>query len=251
MNNVSKLQASLLSEIFNPQYKSIFESQGMAIYRANLRATAVRALEITFPTIAALLGKQNFAEMSERLLIEFPSSEGDWGVWGEHLPELLSNPSISTRQPYLADCAKLDYISHLTIRSMEHVVEMESLQLLETAEPEQIHVSLAPSLSLLEAVYPVDDIRRAHTLDEPGRACRIKSILAEKANSDPFYFACFQYNFEVVILRLNATEWYWLSLIQNYSLGEALDLIRSTPFSFEQWLASSIKAGMLHRFVCE
>lgn len=82
---------------------------GLSAYRTNALAHAARALRIQFPTVADLLGDAAFQALCTRYWYGWPPTRGDLAWLGETLPECLEQQDELKCQPWLADCARLDW----------------------------------------------------------------------------------------------------------------------------------------------
>ena len=108
---VAQQQQTLISAIFPSADSEVidkFDPRGMAIYRNNLLATAQQALAISFPTVLTLIGEGLFNYASRELLISSPPKHGDWALWGDDFPSLLTNLAQLSDYPFVADIAQVD-----------------------------------------------------------------------------------------------------------------------------------------------
>ena len=121
-------QQHLVNAIFNRSSNSSqqsdsesfgFEEEGLEIYRRNLKTSAVRALQISYPTVLKLVGDELFAYAVERLLKIDPPSSGDWGLWGDTFPELLETLTALNEFPYVIDIARIDFFMHIQGREKD------------------------------------------------------------------------------------------------------------------------------------
>lgn len=254
MPNVLNTQQALLHAIFrqtpspiSPELELSEDNQGLAIYRNNLRATAAQALTITFPTVEALMGEELMGLAAEKLLATAPPHQGDWAQWGSELANILEDVSALDDYPFIPDCARLDYLCHQLVREADHALEADSLGLLESEDPDNIRVELAPSLHLMRSEFPIAGIRSAHKLAGDERAQRLAEVVRD-SEEDGYYLACFRNGFEVAVTPLSNTEYQWLQLLKDHSLGAALGKIDLEAFSFEPWLISSIPNNLIYRF---
>jgi hypothetical protein len=109
VDNSVTLQNALLKAIFANDAEDAalgFQNnhRGLRVYRANLRATALQALTISFPTVAELVGPDILRYTSNKLLQLSPPQHGNWARWGEQLPEILAAIPELDAFPFVADC---------------------------------------------------------------------------------------------------------------------------------------------------
>lgn len=245
MNDLQTIQNKLLKDIFAAKPTNQFEKRGLDVYRTNLRATATRALSITFPTLIKLIGEPLIAHVAEKLLISTPPNEGNWSVWGDQLPDLLATlPSLS-EFPFVKDVAELDYNCHQMVRKANATVDFQSLRLMGLHAPEKLFITCNPQLIIMVSEYPLIEIRKAH---EHPTENNIKAMHLAIANKVPLYYlACYRNNFEVVIQHLSKIEYEWLVAIRKMSLGDALTAFHNKEFSFQIWLEGAIKNNLLYK----
>lgn len=244
MSSLSALQNQLLAEIFSPQESNHFDSAGLAIYRANLRATALNALTITFPTVAQLVGEEMMTHAAEILLKQHPPYQGDWAVWGEQFASVLGGISALDDYPFIPMSAELDYHCHQLIRQADIVPDHSSLRLLQVHEPNELALVLSPGLQLIESEYPIAAIRQAH---QQASAEQRSAALQEAFNTDRDRqdTACFRDGVEVRIETLSREDFLFTKALLQHSLGVALDQMNNTTFDFQNWLLFAIRSNLL------
>ena len=248
MNKLVIRQQQLIQAIFTETDAHDFDQQGLMVYRNNLRATATQALSITFPTVHALIGDELFTYAAQQLLDLHPPHHGDWAQWGDALPKVLSKIYALKEYPFVTDCARLDYVYHLLIRAADHQMDMNSLQLLNTHDPDEIKVELAPNLKLMESIYPLTDIRAAHKLPKTEQQAAFAAAIQTQSSEHTYYFICHRNGYDVVVRAVSGQEYQWYQLLATHSLGEALSLMDTSTFSFEKWLLSSIQSNVIRKF---
>lgn len=245
MRELKTIQNQLLTDIFSRQPTSEFEARGLEVYRANLRATASKALQITFPTVLELIGEELISHAAEELLVVSPPDTGDWAVWGAQLPYLLSTLPALADYPFVIDVAELDYHCHQIMRSANAAVDYQSLMLLNSHQPEMLHIACNPQLVLMASEYPIVEIRRAHTHPSKANSALLKSAM--KSDTDQHFLTCYRDDLEVMVQSISRLEFEWLQALKNMSIGDALTAFRDTEFSFQQWLEKAIQTNLLHK----
>ncbi len=260
---VAQQQQSLISAIFPSADNDVideFDPRGMAIYRNNLLATAQQALAISFPTVLTLIGEGLFNYASRELLISSPPKHGDWALWGDDFPTLLSNLVQLSDYPFVADIAQVDQLRQQSMRAKDSVIDQASLQLLATHDIDEIYIELTTSQFGLNSDYPVIEFWLSHQQ-------RVVSDTAEELNQkfiqqslDKLVQGDFSqkvliyrpyYNAE--IRELSASEYAWLTLIeQGLSIGKALDVMTNNSelehdFDFAQWIGIALEQNLISR----
>lgn len=244
MAELKAIQNQLLSDVFSRQASDTFDPRGLEVYRANLRATAIQALKITFPTVGKLVGESMMAHAAVELLALSPPNHGDWAKWGEAFPGLLSTLPGLTDYPFVADVARLDFHCHQMVRAADTHVDFGSLMLLKSHLPEETSLSLNPQLVLMQSDYPIAEIRQAHQQNSDLHTQALKNAMQSEA--DQYYLACYRNGLEVLVRSLSAVEFEWLNALQKMTLGDALTQFQRTEFSFQQWLANALQTSLLH-----
>lgn len=260
---VAQQQQSLISAIFPSADNDVideFDPRGMAIYRNNLLATAQQALAISFPTVLTLIGEGLFNYASRELLISSPPKHGDWALWGDDFPSLLTNLAQLSDYPFVADIAQVDRLRQQSMRAKNSVIDQASLQLLATHDIDEIYIELTTSQFRLSSNYPVIEFWLSHQQ-------RVVSDSAEELNQrfiqqslDKLVQGDFSqkvliyrpyYNAE--IRELSANEYAWLTLIkQGVSIGKALDIMTDNnelehDFDFAQWIGIALEQNLVSR----
>jgi len=238
-------QQQLVNAIFNKN--SEFEEKGLAIYRRNLQANAVRALQISYPTVLKLIGDDLFVYAVEQLLKTDPPNSGDWGLWGGSFPELLESLISLNEFPYVIDIARLDFLMHIQGREKDTVINMASMTLLAEYDLDQLQLVLNPAIRILESNYPLIEIYNAN--NQPEYAGEFLNKAQQKLASI-IGGNCLIYRpqFKPLIREVGSTELNWLRLIQQgKSIGQTLDelLIQDQEFSLENWLPLAIQQNLI------
>lgn len=250
-NQALQAQSCLISAIYNGNNScndSVnFESQGLAAYQRSLAANAKRALAISYPTIAQLVG-DGFSALSREFLQHHPLTGGDWGEWGGELPAWLANKAELADYPYLSDCAQLDWLCHHSERAANVALDLDSLALLADGDAYQFNVVLASGTFLLDSQHPVVDIWNAHQAsnqnnEQAGELFKLaaQSIAEQQAQTALVW----RPQWKAQVQAIDATEFLWLQqLLAGQPLGSALDKVSHTDFNFESWLPAALQKGL-------
>lgn len=215
--------------------------QGLAAYRGNARAVAERALAAAYPTIRAMLGEEDFAQLAHELWLAQPPERGDLGEWGAALPVHLAAHDQLSAWPWLPDCARLDWAVHRCERAADAAFEPATLALLEQADPALLHLALLPGSTVLRSPHPLATLHAAHA----GTA----SLDAARAALDGGHgedVIVWRRGWRAAVQALPA-GWagFMADLLQPLPLGPALE--RTSDLDFATWLPHAIQAGWLWR----
>jgi len=247
MNEQQQLVSAIFNKSSSPDESSGFDEKGLAIYRRNLQAGAVRALQISYPTVLKLVGDDLFTHAAKQLLkVELPNS-GDWGLWGRGFPQLLKALPALHDFPSVVDIACLDLLMHLQGREKDTGIDMASMTLLAECELDQLRLVLNPAIRILESDYPVIEIYKANTQSDHAEKY-LHSAQQKLANNIGQNCLIYRPQFKSLVRALDSAELNWLRLIQQgKSIGQALDamLIQEQEFSLEGWLPLGIQQNLI------
>ncbi|TAK88674.1 MAG: DUF2063 domain-containing protein [Aquabacterium sp.] len=215
--------------------------QGLAAYRGNARAVAERALAAACPTIRAMLGEEDFAQLAHELWLAHPPERGDLGEWGAALPAHLRAHDQLGAWPWLPDCAQLDWAVHCCERAADAAFEPASLALLEQAEPGALRLALLPGTAVLRSAHPLATLHAAHAGTASLDAAR--AALAAGHGEDVIVW---RRGWRAAVQAL-PVGWagFMADLLQPLPLGPALE--RGGDLDFAAWLPHAIQAGWLWR----
>lgn len=135
---------------------------GWRAYRANAMATAARALQAAYPTVAALVGEEAWQAVARDLWWQQPPRQGDLAQWGAGLPALLAGVAEWQSLPYLADVARLDWRVHQAGLAADATAPVQGLDLLAATDPMDLVVDWQPGCAWLASPHPVVTLWQAH-----------------------------------------------------------------------------------------
>jgi hypothetical protein len=216
-------------------------AEATAIVKPNDRLTSVERLEIysrsywfrildaltdDFPGLRALLGDGSFHRMARAYLADCPSASFTMRNLGSRLTSWLEgHQDFCRRNPRLAlDMARLEW-AHVEAFDSAERAPLGPEDLLELDE--SMAIGLQPYLSLIEAQFPVDDLRiEAQQWDED-----VRTSLARKfrrrclgLKPAPIFIAVHRFEDTVYYRRLDEAEHHTLS-----ALAAGLPLISAIP----------------------
>lgn len=216
--------------------------RGLGAYRANAGAIAERALQVAFPTIAALVGEAAFAALARDLWQQHPPERGDLGEWGAALPELMAAIPALASEPYLPDSARLDWRVHQASRAADGPAQPPALEALGTHPPEHLKLVLRPGCALMASAWPVASLWSAHQHADDGRFAEVRAALAAAVGEHAFVYR------EGWAVRVTALEpraaAFTAAVLAGSTLADALDS-SGDDFAFEAWLVQALQGGWL------
>jgi len=154
------------------------------VYRNNVAASLIAALETGFPTVRRLVGDDFFKAMAGVFFRACPPEDPRLATWGSKLPGFLQRFKPVARLPYLPDVARLD----LGLRQSYHAADATPLETrgLEPAAVMELRPRLAPATLVLSSRHPVFGIWRYNAQDgaaRPGRTA--EDVLIARPRFDP------------------------------------------------------------------
>lgn len=217
--------------------------RGLSAYRANAGAIAERALQVAFPTVAALVGAVAFAALARDLWRQHPPQRGDLGEWGAALPDLIAaNPALAS-EPYLPDSARLDWLVHQASRAADAPAEPPALDALGTHSPEQLQLVLRPGCALLASVWPVASLWSAHQHACDDRFAGVRTALAAAVAEQAWVYRK-GWAVRVAVLEPSAAA-FTAAVLAGGTVADALDSAGDN-FDFEAWLVQALQGHWLH-----
>ncbi len=217
--------------------------QGMAVYRSNASAIAERALQVTYPTVAALVGEVAFAALARDLWQQHPPARGDLGEWGAALPELIAaNPALAS-EAYLPDSARLDWQVHRASRAADDPTTLPDLDALGADDPEGLRFTLRSGCALLSSAWPVAGLWSAHQRDaSEDRFGDARALLAAGVGEHAFVH---RDGLAVRVVTLEpAAAAFTAAVLAGRTLAAALDSA-GDAFDFPAWLVHALQSRWL------
>jgi Putative DNA-binding domain len=234
-------QRELLAALAAPRGDAA-ASPGLRAYRANAHASAERALATACPTLRALLGAEDFAQLAREFWHADPPRRGDLGEWGAALPGWIEAHRGLAEWPYLADCARLDLALHRCERAADALLDAASLALLADSELARLHLRLLPGVQVLASRWPLASIHAAHAGgDEPGFAAVRERLQAGQGEA----VVVARDGWRGVVHRIDAPGLAFMQAVaRGADLAQAFDAA-GEAFDFAAWLADALRCHWL------
>jgi hypothetical protein len=133
--------------------------EALSVHRDTARGGLVNALNLSFPTVLALVGEDFFDQAALAFVERSPPSSAWLTGYGEGFAGFLEAYEPAQELPYLADVARFDF----AVEQVVHAAEGEDGRALDLGEAV---LTLDDSLRLVDLDYPADAIRDALGEDE-------------------------------------------------------------------------------------
>lgn len=222
---------------------------GLKAYRANAHASARRALATACPTLAALLGDEDFAALAREFWHAHPPHRGDLGEWGDALPGWIADHEGLADWPYLADCARVDLALHRCERAADATPDAATLALLADVDPARLSLTLMPGVAVIVSRWPIASIHAAHAPD-PGEAAfdRVRERLRDRVGEAVVVARA---GWRGAVHRIDAAGAVFTQAVaEGERLAPALDRA-GAGFDFAAWLADAVRLQWLQGLALE
>lgn len=208
--------------------------RGLAAYRSHAAGQAERSLRTAYPTVARLLGEEDFRALARWHWRAAPPARGDLACWGESLAAQIEDlPELASDQPWLADVARTEWALHRIATAPDGLQDPSTFALLASTDPAQLRLELAPGTCCITSPWPVVTLIQSFAGERPPRGAGV-SALVWRCGWRPSVREAQQG--EAVFLQ---------ALLQGQRLAAAL--AAAPDFDFSAWLAPAVHQGLLLR----
>ena len=223
-------------------------ARGLQAYTANAGASAERALGTSFPVTRALLGEESFAQLARAYWHAHPPSRGDLAWLGESLPAFIASAQQLADEPYLADCARLEWALSRCEAASDARPEPQTLSLLAEADPATLRIEPMPGTAVLASAHPIVTLWQAHQADSNGddRFAPVRAAFAAGAGERAWVW---REGWRARAAHIDPAVFEFMgALLDGRSLGQAL-AAAGERFDFQAWLMLALERGSLRRAV--
>lgn len=238
-------QENLLKAICN---QSLSFNPRIAVYQRNRWALAERALAISFPTIAKLIG-DSFSLLTREFLFAHPNEFSDWGEWGEKLPDFIANQVSTSHLAYLPNVAALDWCIHKIERTDNDEPISESISLLSELDPSLIGIKFNTNIRFLWTNHPIFEIWQMHQPNE--EFSKWSESAREKLQnlSSQNCVVVSRSQWKAIPTVISSNEYKFMSaLLRGGSLLDALTSTENTDFDLSIWLPNALSNAWITEF---
>ena len=138
----------------------------LAIYRANMVASADKALSSAYPVIRQVVGDEFFHGLAREFQRGTPSASGDLTEFGAGFGAFLATFEHTQSLPYLPDLARLEWTVHHAYGAADAPDwDPASLAAVEPEHQAAIRFEWAPGIAVVASAHPV---ARIWTIHQPG-----------------------------------------------------------------------------------
>ncbi|MBC8745362.1 MULTISPECIES: HvfC/BufC N-terminal domain-containing protein [Paraburkholderia] len=209
----------------------------LAIYRNTVNSALLKALQLSYPAIQALLGKE-FFEGAARLFIEqCPPLHAQLDSYGAAFPDFLARMPEAASLDYLPDTARLEWAVNEVLHAPDaKPLDLRRLQRLNEDGLQSVRFVSSFAARLLKSDFPVDEIWRAVLTHDDSTLTNIRLDAA------PVWLHVYRSAVGVQVRQI--AEWQWrftTALVAGHALHEAL--AEAPDSDAHVWLASLLASG--------
>lgn len=210
------------------------------VYRNTFIGTLTTALRLSFPAVHRLVGAAFFESAARIFIEEEPPQSAYLDEYGEAFPEFLAQFAPAASLPYLPGIARLEWAVSGALHALDaEAVDVGRLAAIEPADRGRISFTPHPSVGLVQADYPVDDIWRAVLAQDDA------AMAAIDLGSGPVWLLVQRRESGVDVMRMSEPVWrFTTELCASRPLNAAIDAVPEVDAAIS--LAEHLAAG---RFV--
>jgi len=237
--------------------RSISAQGLMGIYQNSGIANISQALSLTYPVIEKLVGEDFFrATCGQYIAVNWPKS-GNMDDYGSEFPDFLAQFEHAKHLVYLKDVARLEWIFHLSSLA-EDANFTDWSTLAQVTEILQLQFLLAPSVNLINSIFPIDEIwqfnQSGNSSDFDVKAVvniNINDTFNDKSEDKMIHLLVFRQALKTIIMPISIGEFSLLQAIeqgQNFEQAIIIATTQQAEFSIDNCLKKFIELGVISGF---
>lgn len=206
------------------------------VYRNNVAAGLIAALETAFPVVRKLVGDANFRTLAGAFVRRHPPRSPLMMFYGADLPDFLGTFPPTRSLGYLPDVARLEQ----SLREAYHAKDAAPIAAsrLGALPPDRLmeaKLSLAPALRVVRSRWPILSIWRYNTgAGSPKPVAEAQDVAVVRPAYDP----------EPLLLPVGGAD-FIAALRQGDTLGDAVEAAERPGFDLAALLALLLSAGAI------
>lgn len=242
-------QTDIIEAIFKAS-SGKHEQAGVQVYHNNFIENGIRALSISFPTVAFFVEEADFRALAREYLLAQPKTQFDWADYGESFADfIMAHPNL-VELVFLSELAELDWLIAQVQRSEDKIFEGESFALLNEHSLDRLVFEPAPGFIIAKFFFPVSQLYQLANdaelaVEGPQRSAFMRTLnksMSDAINLDtPRSILLWRPDYQAQILSLDDSETALFTQLQN---AESIDHIFShfadTPEQISIWLSEQI-----------
>jgi hypothetical protein len=203
------------------------------IYQNGMQAGLVNCLSSTYAVTQQIVGENFFQAMAKRYVQANPSRNHSLFTYGADFAAFVATFPAAKSLPYLADVCRLEWAWQQAYYAPPAVpCDFQQLAELATAEQDNLIWQLAPSVSLIESAYPLEQIWRMHHTPESAQ----QTVQLEAGGG---YVAVWRPQHQVLVHSIDAP---YVSILQQFTkptthLPQSVEALQCIAICMQQgWL---------------
>lgn len=238
--------------LLNDSFTGLFDSNNidldtrLHVYRNNVLEKLTKVLEITYPTIHALVGEDFFKQVAKLYIRKSPPTGGCVNLYGESFPDYINTFKETSPLPYLYDVALYDWYFNTAFYAPND--EPINNQLLGALSPEEFSKKICvfrSSVHLIESNYPLTSIREFCDPENPNKDDNID------INKGGEKLLVYRPDLKIKVLLLENDEFLMLTCLNTKkTIEESLEIVISShpAFDFQAFLQKIFSLEIFSNF---
>jgi hypothetical protein len=178
------------------------------IYRNTICSGLIRALRVTYPAVARLVGEEFFDGAADLFIRAHLPRAACLDQYGDEFADFLRDFAPAVSLPYLAEVARLEWAVNGALHAAdEPPLELAQLAAIPPEDQGRVRFRAHPSVRLLRLDYPVDGIWRA-VLNRDDAALAALDLAA-----GPAFLLVERNETGIEVVRLQEPAWYFLEAL--------------------------------------
>ena len=210
-----------------------------AVHRANVASGILGVVEARFPATRRIVGDDFFLAMASTFIEASPPTSPILSLYGGALPDFIAVFAPADDVPYLADVARLEWLSHEAYHAGDATpIGAAQLAVVPNDRIADVKFRLHPSLRLFSSPLPALSIWQLNTASAPVAPTRLAGEAESAIVVRPFL--------DVEVQRVTAGTLAFCGALQAGAfLGDAFQVAssRDENFDVQQSLAAVIALG--------
>ncbi|MEM6617935.1 MAG: DNA-binding domain-containing protein [Pseudomonadota bacterium] len=207
------------------------------VYRNNVIVSLMDALAEAFPVIEALIGAENFRNLSRLFVAAHPPTSPLLMLYGAEFPDFLRGFEPLSHVPYLGDVAALEQARREVYHGADsHPIDADALGRIAPETLVDARLRLAPARAVLRSPWPVAQIWRMNAEGGPPPVAAAETVLLTRPD----------YDVAITVID-TATDTFFTALAEGATLGVALEAATEHDARFD--MGAALGLALTHNLI--
>ncbi len=136
-----------------------------SVYRNNVVVSLMEAMKAAYPSIATIMGEENFGKVSRNFIANHPPSSPMMQHYGREFPEFLKNFKPLQKSPFLKDVAQAEMVWLQSYHAVDETcLSPEDLSNVDPSETLNLTFEVHAAGHMVRSAFPVFDLFNARNL---------------------------------------------------------------------------------------